>query len=239
MHKVDLSICASAIRPQWWQEFYNSLKGNIIKYEVIFVGNVKPQFELPYNFKWIYSDACPAQCYQIAFDHAGGEWIHWTADDVTYGPFALDIWYKTLSIQSFHNVVFAFNCIENGSPTSKGHRLDKENSPMMAPLGIINSDILRFLGGYDRRFKCGQSENDLVMRLYEIGGRLILCEDAIAYLEHNKKHGADSVFRSENGHIYHVNDRAFLTSCWLKPDGSVSKNRLIKFEGFTKDVQYL
>lgn len=233
MNKIDISICASAIRTKWWQEFYNSLKGNSVKYEVIFVGNKKPEFELPYNFKWIYSKECPAKCYQIAFDNAQGELINWTADDVTYSQNALDIAYDFFHI--FDNggkIIVAFNCIENGSPTSKGHRIDKENSPLMAPIGLINREWLNKLGGYDERFYCGQSENDLTMRMYEIDGGVEICREATVYIEHNQKHEGKSIFRTEDGFDYHKKDRRFLESCWIKSDGSISKTRLLPFKGF-------
>ena len=51
------------------------------------------------------------------------------------------------------------------------------------------------LGGYDRRFITGQAENDLIMRVYEAGGKVELCKEAIVYIEHNKAHNEDTKIR--------------------------------------------
>ena len=53
MEKPLVSLCASANRVKWWQRFYDSCKGNTIPWEIVFVGNVKPTFTLPDNFKFI------------------------------------------------------------------------------------------------------------------------------------------------------------------------------------------
>ena len=234
---IQISLCASAIRVKWWMQFLNSLLNNNTSFEVIFVGNVRPIHELPRNFKYIYSEKCPAQCYQIAFDNAQGELINWTADDVEYSQGALDIAYKYYKDFNNYKMVIAFNCIENGSPTSLGHRLYDENSPQMAPIGMMNSTLLKYLGGYDKRFICGQAENDLVMRVYENGGNLSLCQLANVYIEHDKKHQGKSIFRSEDGYDYHKKDREFLEKCWLLPNKTVSKTRLIEFEPFDNNKE--
>lgn len=233
MNNIQISLCASAIRVKWWMQFYESLLNNNTSFEIIFVGNVKPIHNLPRNFYYIHSEECPAKCYQIAFNNAKGELINWTADDVEYSSGALDIAYKCYKELNNSKIIIAFNCIENGSPTSLGHRLSNEYSPQMAPIGMCNSNLLKQLGGYDKRFICGQAENDLVMRIYEIGGGLLLCNLAVVNIEHNKKHRGKSIFRTEDGFPYHKQDREFLEKCWIKQNGTVSNKRLIEFEPFT------
>jgi hypothetical protein len=230
--KPLISIVASAIRIYHWESFYNSLKNNIIPFEVIFVGNIKPLFDLPSNFTWIYSNECPAKCYQIGFDKAQGELINWTADDVEYNDGALDRAYSCYKVDDNPFKVVAFNCIENGSLTSQGHTIMGKESPLMSPIGLMNRELLISLGGYDKNFYCGQSENDLVMRVYEKGGHIEICKDAIVNIEHDKKHGKYSIFREGYGFPYHRRDRNYLESCWVKPDGSISQIRLKPFEPF-------
>ena len=83
--EIHVSLVASAVRTTVWQPFWDSLKGNNINYEVIFVGNRAPNFPLPENFRHIYANVKPAQCYEIGFRAARGEVIAWTADDADYG----------------------------------------------------------------------------------------------------------------------------------------------------------
>jgi len=237
-----ISIVLSAVRTKWWGEFISSLENNKTSYEIIFIGNKRPSYD-DYCFSdlnedkitWLYSSTCPAECYNIGFNCARGELIHWTADDCKYAQGALDKAYTFYKSFNDNKKVIAFNCIENGSPTSHGHRLDKFNSPLMAPLGLMNRKLLLKLGGYDRNFYCGQSENDLVMRVYESGGSVEICKEAIVEIEHNKKHEEKSIFRTEDGYPYHKQDRDFLKSCWLKSDSRVSNKRLKKFEPFKSE----
>src|SRR3990167_967619 len=97
---IQVSLVASANRIQWWMRFYDSLKENTLNWEIVFVGNIKPDFALPENFKFIYATVKPAQCYEIGFRAARGELIHWTADDADYNhrsnecPDSLDRAYK-------------------------------------------------------------------------------------------------------------------------------------------------
>jgi hypothetical protein len=46
MNTPLISLCASAIHPEFWMYTYNTLMTNKIKWEIIYVGNVKPTFTL-------------------------------------------------------------------------------------------------------------------------------------------------------------------------------------------------
>lgn len=243
MIKPKISIILSAIRTKLWKDFCKSLLSNKITYEIIFVGNKSPFPEYYEDFKklgdknkiyHIYSNKMPAECYQIGFEFATGELINWTSDDVEYSEGALDIAYEDYKKLNNDKIVIAFNCIENGSPTSLGHHIMDQYSPQMAPIGMVNRELLLKLGGYDKNFICGQAENDLVMRIYEISGSLYL-SSALVYIEHNKKHEGKSIFRTEDGFPYHKQDRTFLESCWVKPDGTISQTRLKTFKPFIKE----
>lgn len=236
-----ISLVLSAIRTNWWMDFCKSLLSNGIPYEVIFVGNKAPfpdfidditKLNSKNQFYYIYCNECPSYCYQLGFQYAKGKLIHWSADDCEYSKGALDKAYEFYKSFNDNKKVIAFNCIENGSPTSYGHRLDKENSPLMAPLGMMNRELLLKLGGYDKNFYCGQAENDLVMRTIEVGGSVEICKEAIVYIEHNKKHGGKSIFRTEDGFPYHKQDREYLMRCWKKENNLISNKRLIPFESF-------
>jgi hypothetical protein len=226
--KPKFSLCASAIRTQCWQKTVDSLKNNKIEWEIVYVGNVRPNFSLPSNFKFIYATVKPAQCYEIAFRNAQGELICWTADDAYYSPNALDIVYDFYKKFNNEKNVIGFRTIEDGKDITDVHRFfgKNYNSPRMSPFGVVNRELFHKLGGYDRRFICGQSENDVVMRFYEIGGDVKISE-AKAIVEHRNAHHKGTVFRTN----YYWHDRKILEGCWVK-NGVIQKKRLDKVQSY-------
>lgn len=226
---MKITLVASAIRTQRWMKFYDSLKENRIKYEIVFVGDVRPNFLLPSNFKYIYSPVKPAQCYEIAMRESEGELVHLTSDDAVYAPKALDVIYDYYKSLNTNKLVVGFNCIENGSPTSNGHTIGVKGTPIMYPFPVINRQYLKDLGGYDHRFIVGQGENDLIMRIYEDGGIGRLCKGATIFVEHSQSHDENTKIRK-----WYPESRNFLEKCWFI-NGNVSNKRLIPFEPFTNE----
>jgi len=249
-HKYHISLVASAVRPQSWMRFYESLKGNQLKIEVVFVGPKKPDFALPSNFNYIYATVKPAQCYEIGFRAAQGELVGWTADDCFYNGVNqanLDMLYKFFFDQNERKLVVAQRSIEDGRDIWYRHHFfgDWGHTPIMAPLGFMLNDYLRELGGYDRRFISGQSENDVVMRVLENGGKVVRHMDSYVHIDHRNSHEANA---SSGVRQYYVADREFLENCWVVggygaygTGGTnlrgtkieISKTRLIPFEPFS------
>ena len=260
-NEIKVSIVASANRVKWWDRFYNSLAKCSVPFEVIFVGDQRPIRDMPDNFKWIHAVVKPAQCYEIGFREAKGECIHWTADDASYGgnntlcEDPLGIAYrKYQEIEAQHGndgkTVVAMNpCEDGGYPQAKFHRFFGGwlNTPMMAPFNLINRDyFVNTLGGYDADFVSGQSENDVVMRVFEDGGRVEVCPEAKLYVHHRQVHPPkpqDNRFRQ-----FYNKDREVLENCWI-PAGygnyekdnkniEISKTRLRPVKKFEdKDIR--
>lgn len=230
---MKISICASALRPKNWKKCYDSLLSNIIEWELIFVGPNSPDFEAK-NFIYIQSNTKPSQCYQCAFNQAKGELIHWSADDTTYPNNALDNIYNFYKSFNDNKIVVAFRTIEDGRDITEVHRFRgrDNNSPRMAPFGVVNRELFNQLGGYDARFICGQSENDVVMRFLEIGGRVEISNVPV-YANHQENHHASgTVFRSG----FYVEDRKVLENLWIK-NNVIQSKRLDKVESFVeKDI---
>ena len=202
MNNIKISLCASSIRPHLWKEFMDSLKGNEIDYEVIFAGDVQPQFDLSKypQIRYIYTPVKPAQAYECCFRQAKGELISWTCDEAIYNPKALDNIYKFHKSQPELKLISGFTVFENNgesiSETSTGHRLSGPDSPRMMCFGVMDRLYFRSLGGYDKYFITGQAENYICMRVYEEGGTCKLCSDAVVTVDHTKAHkDSDSKFR--------------------------------------------
>ena len=250
---IQVSLVASANRTLHWAPIFASLNHNKINYELIFIGNNPPEFITPKNFIWQKAAVKPAQCYEIGFRIAKGECIMWTADDAFYTfkdnkdniDRAYNAYKEAEKKYNDNKTVIAFRPIENGGDVWGFHHFfgGWQHTPVMAPFGLMNRELLRQLGGYDRRFISGQSENDLVMRVYEIGGRVEICMNAFVHVRHSLIHPKPNLFRE-----YYDSDRVFLENCWViggygaykdrdkgKKDIPISKTRLLPLEPFVND----
>lgn len=239
---IKVSIVASAVRVKFWERFLNSLKQNKVKYEVVFVGDKKPEFDTTKypEFKYIYSPTKPAQCYAIGFRASKGELVHWSCDDAIY------VWNgKVDNIDKAYNsykaneskygdkkTVIAMRPIEDGGDVWDFHHFfgGSHNTPVMAPLGLMNRELLMELKGYHKNFISGQSENDLVMRVLEVGGRVDICMDSYIFIGHREAHEVPNPFRQ-----WYTADRKILEDAWVLPDGKISNTRLLPVEPFIDD----
>jgi hypothetical protein len=255
MSDIKVSLFASAVRTKDWMRFYNSLKDNKLKWEVVFVGNVKPDFVLPENFKWIYADVKPCQCYEIAARHCSGELIGWTCDDAEYrvrqnqAPQCnLDKAYEYYKQANDERAVVSMHTIEDGRDVWHQHHFFGKwrDTPVMAPMAILNREVFHKIGGYDKRFISAQAENDIVMRVYEIGGKVILGKESFVYIGHRECHVGGVAGEHKSMIRQHYNaDRQVLENLWVEegygcygPGGSrlkkytISKTRLSPVQSF-------
>ena len=227
---MQVSVCASSIRPHLWSKMYKSLEQNKLDWEMIMVGPHQGESPGP-RFTHIQTNVKPAQCYEIAFRRAKGELLTWTADDAIYSPGGLDIAYNTWKACNDEKVVIAFRTIEDGRDITEWHRLrGKDHSaPRMAPFGLMSTKLFHEIGGYDIRFVCGQSENDIVMRVLEIGGRVEICE-AQVIVNHNDAHQGSTVFRQG----WFFVDRLALESNWID-GGTIVSKRISPVQSFVNE----
>jgi hypothetical protein len=93
-NKIAISLFGPAIHPELWMRFYNSLSSSKVPFEIIFVGNNPPKFQLPENCHFIYSETKPVQCVEIGSRYTTGELIMPFADDIVFSEHALDNLYK-------------------------------------------------------------------------------------------------------------------------------------------------
>lgn len=231
---VDISIVASAIRPQYWGRFMQSLESNKCSYEVIFVGPVPPYITEGNNpkLRWIESKECPALCYEIGFRKAKGRLIGWSADDAIYEEGALDIIWEKNSYKTILAMTLYEDYGGGFQDNTAGQKLGIWfGAPLMAPFGFIDRWWLSQLGGIDRNFTFGQWENDLVMRALQDGGKLkVMSPRCGVWVDHQKCHnGVKGTDFSKTGFKI---GRDYLKRCWVR-FGIVQKKRLKLFQPFT------
>jgi hypothetical protein len=258
---IQVSLFASAVRTKDWLTFYHSLKPNKINYEVVFCGYAKPNFPLPDNFKYIHATVKPCQCYEIAARHCSGELIGWTCDDATYIPDHtspqrnLDRAYELYKQKNSEKVVVSMHTIEDGRDVWRQHHFFGKwrHTPVMAPMGLMSKKTFMQIGGYDKNFISAQAENDIVMRVYEIGGSVLLANDAFVYINHRKCHiGGMAGEHKSMIRQHYVADRQVLENFWvvggygaygqggtpLRKQIEISKKRLKPVESFIEQEDW-
>ena len=176
---------------------------------------------MPENIHYIYSEVKPAQCFEIAARYAVGEFIIPLADDVFFSPHALDALYEHYQHTGDRKTVvtakYAYN--EQLYKNENMRFFDKDmNSPLMIVAGLINKKTWNELGGIDRRFVALCWDQDVMMRLYQAGGHVELCENAIA-IERSFENtdSASGLYRDVGFPV----DRRFLESLWVDPYDAV------------------
>lgn len=246
---IKVSLFASAVRVPFYPVFLKSLEGTTEKIEVVFAGhntqqeivNAFPNSEIQnwindddsiretniilneFIFRYIHTGKIkPAQCYEIARRACKGETIAWTADDAEHTPDlygkAYRFWKglndekKILSIQTEENMQFCdmrvhsfFGC--------------QFHTPLMAPLALMSRAYCEKLGGLDRRYICGQYENDIVMNAVADGGLVEIFGDKQnkIILDHYRRHGIVRPFATGYEH-----DRSILEGSWTDGKGKVN-----------------
>lgn len=115
----------------------------------------------------------------------------------------------------------------------------KTGTPLMAPLGMISREYFDELGGIDRRYVCGQYENDVVMRALADGGgvKIFSYKDAYIDIDHLGKSYLIGESKTQNDFIKrpfalgYVKDREVLERSWVR-NGVVSTQRTDTFEPY-------
>jgi len=197
---IKVSLIASSVRPQLYESFFKSLEGTSVEYEVVFSGNKIMAQEDDMDWKDSYHDdekmvfvregkhkyiltknLKPAQCYEIARREAKGECILWVADDCEFPNDVVGKAYKHWKEQNDEKLILSIQTKESGYGNPKGslfnmdlHRFHggRRSTPLMAPLGLISRKFLESLGGFDKKYICGQYENQVVIQAIVDGGKV-------------------------------------------------------------------
>lgn len=243
-----ISFFASAIRPHLWEDLLNSLRGSKYEYEVIFAGHVDQSlvqeiFSAYPEFKYITTgEIKPAQCYEIARRACIGELVCWIADDCTFSEGFVDkVYNKYLDMpmnrfNSYWAGIISCKTNENNqNETMQHHRFFGRNlnTPLMCPIGVMSREYLDKLGGFDRRYICGQYENSGCMQVYEDGGKIYLYEDVCVNIDHANKHGKNNNFWSG-----YNEDREQLENSWCIGGYKESPKPLVVLDGLNPPYTY-
>ncbi len=199
MPEIKYSLVSPAIRTENWLKIYQSVKSNNTNFEIIFAGPRKPNFKLPQNFKYIETNVKPAQCWEILYENAQGEYIMNIGDDLVFrtkNP--LDKLDEELEIYKNDRILLGLtykfrNVDQTKQQTFKINNNENESAllPMSPPL---KKELWYRYGRFDSRFICTLMEADFFLRMINDGYKVVnssvlVTEDKI--LEDNRKMSRD------------------------------------------------
>jgi hypothetical protein len=235
---VQVSLFASAVRPKLWKVLVDSLGLGLNDREIVFAGNAEFDDRLFDGkiCKYIKTgNIKPAQCYEIARRACTGETVVWIADDCEFPNDVIGKAYKYWKEQNNEKLILSIQTKESGYGNPQGslfnmdiHRFfgGDRNSPLMAPLALMSRRFLDELQGIDRRYVCGQYENDIVMRAYAQGAKVEIFGGADCYIDIDHlgksiligESKGESDFRARPFATGYEHDRQILQGSWCTLD---------------------
>jgi len=238
--KPLISCFGPGIRTEYWMRLYNSIASNGIPFELVMVGNRNPDFELPNNFRHIYSEVKPSQCAEIGFRNTTGELVMPVADDEVFSEGAVQsayILYRRLdnpqALVSYRFVLQGKD-ISNGFLPANRYHVWNPDSPLAPICPLMSRELWQRIGGIDKRFIALYWDLDLAMRIYEIGGIGILSPDAKVEELGRCILGGEHNLYDKYGPCH---DRVILDSFWTIPGqyglfSQIVSHRLTPIESF-------
>ncbi len=233
MQEPKLSIIGSAVRVDRWLAMHGAISAfNKTPFEIVFVGDVKPTFDLPDNLRYIYSTVKPVQCMEIAARNAKGQYLCDTADDLTFSKGFFDRLVREMDgVKGLDTILVPMLALRRGKQLRvKGLTINKrdKHSPLIGMITFVKSKTWHSLGGMDRNFIAGWHNHDLKLRLRARGGKLIPMRDVIAV------ESVDGDCVPVLRYVSSGQDQAYLLSCWYIKK-KLSERRLKEFEPFVDE----
>jgi len=228
MEKPIISIIAPAIRPQLWLEFYKMCcNGNIIPFEIVFVGPNLPSFKLPENFFFIHSNVKPPQCFEIACRNAKSEYVLIFTDDLIIPSGTIDLMYSYMIRMWNEKAIIGARFSDNPNPGTPDYDmffdLNSVCSAVVACAVLIKKSVWEEVGGVDRRFNRLWSDTDLQMRIIAAGGFSFVVPSE-KHIVRERRHDYPRLIQDPSKGK--MEDRSFIDSLWINPDGSPKSERL-------------
>ncbi len=236
-----------AIRTERWPSLYKNIcEGNDIEIEIVFCGNVKPDFNLPKNFIFIYSEVKPSQCAQIALKYTNSEIVSLIGDDCVFSKNYFDNLYEAYIKNSSFIYGGAFKR-NNIFYAKRDYMLLDEisDSPFFPLSPLLCKKEIMSLGGIDKNFIAVMWHEDLLMRLItNFNKKCKIIDKSVCYEEttkdlslikrvyikyiskvFSKKYVRPGANLFEKYGINH--DLPYLKSCWIDTIKNIGFNKVL------------
>ncbi len=198
METINVSIFASAVRTKMWEQCLSSFLSTSVSFEVVFAGFCSPEEVKPFLdkypfFKYIHTkNTKPSQAYEVSRRACVGETVVWFCDDGEVPNDVIGKAYAYWKEKNNDKLILSIQTKESGYGVPQGQLFDmnvhrffggNRRTPLMAPFCMMSRKFLDDIGGIDRRYLCGQYENDVVMRAINEGATVEIFGDKKTYIE--------------------------------------------------------
>lgn len=232
MTEPEVTLFAAAARPHHWSELYDRLGDNDIPFELVFVGPTQPEFELPENFRFIYSTTKPTQCFEIARRAARGQLVMNISDDCNFvNDHPIDRLYELYARCRNEKLILSCHYMIGHSDRRQDHLffVKDPTSPVMPMHSFMSQKLYDEVGGIDRNFIAVMWDLDVAMRVYAVGGTVIISD--VRSNEMKEKNSGINLCAE-----FWLPDRPLLERLWVK-DGHAQFVRSQPFAPFEdKDI---
>jgi len=178
-----ISIYCSGNRPHLWHNF-RSLEDNKTEFEIIFVGDRNPDFELLPYMKFIYSTVKPSQCSYIAAKNADGNYLLNLNDDLIVSPHCLDNMLRLLKTLDETSTIISMKYFKKCLLVRNGFLVKHHPGTEMPGDMLISTASLtsrHFFDRYiiDKNFIGVCWDMDISMENNVNGGQVVICQDTL------------------------------------------------------------
>jgi hypothetical protein len=225
--KMSVSLFGSCIRAENWLSIYEKLSSqNDIDFELVFSGHIRPNFALPDNFKYIYANVKPPQCWSIAARESKGHIVSNFGDDIDLSEHALDKAYEAFLKENNSKAVIVPEFYHHNQRTvlsSTHYLVTKNSSTPIVPqaLAFYDREFFLKLNGSDRRFAATLGDYDLYLQAMKKGAYLVFCDDI--WQRHSDEGSKGKKNQSLLYKRHRQVDRPLLYSLWLKEGNFVDR----------------
>jgi hypothetical protein len=215
--KIDISAYMTSIRPYLWIGLHEMLSKTNLKFEMVIVGPIEPDFELPPEIKFFKSNLKPSQCQHTAATLCKGDMLLQIVDDLEYQDGGINAMYEAVKNDRNSMATCIFFEDNNDSRLKQNMQGEVNDSiPLLPVCGLYPREAYKKIGGIDRRFLGVMGELDLYMRLSVAGYKTIFVD----YICNENTHFQRKDSSSLCGKYFGI-DRPVVVDLWFK-DGSYS-----------------
>jgi len=219
-----VAVVAPAIKIQFWKEIYMTLSKGKVPFHLVFVGHVRPSFNLPPNFTYIHCSSGAGMCIEIGYRYVyenlkNAKFVVNIADDLILSEMFLEelIFFYNLQQSKYPDRLVVVGPICLMQSGEENLMAIHDGGPTLLTPAFTTIENSRKIGGVDKRFSGIYWDCDRALRVHQKEGMVIFasCDEMTPVVE-----------REHNPGLYvrysHV-DRPFLDSLWEYTSDS-SKN---------------
>lgn len=172
--KTDISAYMTSIRPYRWMKIHEMISKTGLSFEIVIVGPIEADFELPPEIKFYKSDLKPSQCQHTAGMLCQSDKMLQIVDDVDYEDGGIKSMYD--KIVNNDNVMSTCHYYLNNKDCTLEQNiagLNIPHLPLLPVCGMFHRQAFLDAGGIDKRFVGVMGELDLYMRMSQLGYKTV------------------------------------------------------------------